>query len=60
MPDISRRGVLAGTVGVGTILGLSACSTSAKPRPSALSDIEARESARTWSGKIRKFDLMVE
>ena len=57
MPDISRRGVLAGTIGVGAILGLSACSSSAKSRPSALSDIEARESARTWSGKIRKFDL---
>ncbi|MBI3429225.1 MAG: multicopper oxidase family protein [Actinobacteria bacterium] len=57
MPHVSRRGVLAGTIGAGAILGLSSCSTNSKSRPSALSDIEARESALTWSGKIKKFDL---
>ena len=58
MPHVSRRGVLAGTLGAGAILGLSSCGLNSKSRSSGLSDIEARESALTWSGKIKKFDLV--
>ena len=57
MPHISRRGVLAGSLGAGAILGLSSCGLKSEGRPSGLSAIEARESSLAWSGKIRKFDL---
>ena len=55
MPHISRRGVLAGSLGAGAILGLSSCGLKSSSQPVGPSDIQARESSLAWSGKIKKF-----
>lgn len=58
MPQVSRRGVLAGIVGVGAAGGLAGLQLNSKPRFLGLNEIQARESALAWSGKTKLFDLI--
>jgi FtsP/CotA-like multicopper oxidase with cupredoxin domain len=57
MPQLSRRGVLAGIAGVGAATVLAGCDFSSKSRAVGLSSIEAREAAIKWSGAVKKFTL---
>lgn len=57
MPHLSRRGVLAGIVGIGAASGLAGLERNSKPRSLGLSEVQARESALAWSGKIKSFEL---
>lgn len=54
-PYVSRRGVLLGTLGAGAVLGLSACTLRSEPKYLGITDIQARESALAWSGKVKNF-----
>ena len=57
MPHVSRRGVLAGIIGIGAVSGLAGLELNSKPRLSGLSEVQTRESALAWSGKTKSFDL---
>lgn len=57
MPQVSRRGVLAGIMGIGAAGGLASLKFNSKPHSLGLSEIQARESDRAWSGAIKSFDL---
>ena len=57
MPQVSRRGVLAAIVGIGAVGGLAGLELNSKPRLLGLNEIQARESALAWSGKIKSFEL---
>lgn len=57
MPNLSRRGVLAGIVGIGAVTGLAGYELNSKPRFLGQSAIQARESALAWNGKIKSFEL---
>lgn len=57
MPQISRRGILAGIVGFGAVSGLAGLEFNSRSRLSENSQIQARESALAWSGETKSFDL---
>lgn len=58
MPQVSRRGVLAGILGIGTAGGLATLKLNSNPHLLGLADIQARESALAWSGKTKSFQLI--
>lgn len=60
MPQLSRRGLLAGIVGVGALTGIAGFELKSKPRILGPSDIQARESGLVWNGKTRTFALKAQ
>lgn len=57
MSQISRRGVLAGIVGIGTVTGIASFELKSTLRPGGHPEIQARDSNPTWSGRTRSFSL---
>lgn len=57
MPQISRRGLLAGMVGIGTVAGIATLELRPNRHQLGVSEIQTRESGLTWSGKTRSFSL---
>ena len=60
MPQLSRRGVLAGILGVGAAGGLATLKLNSNPHFLSIADIQARESTLAWSGKIKAFELIAQ
>ena len=57
MPQVNRRGVLAGIIGIGAVGGLAGLKLNSNPHLLGMADIQARESALSKSGDAKSFVL---